>query len=413
MTDAFPCGSESLCNCTKSAQDPGLTIVSQCPVKNRFLMITGIEARRVKIVPAVMSKFDGSKMNISIMNNTIVSIEDFHTKDMHWQVGRALGDIKTLILKNNTQLVLPDFDRFEVPGVDNIVFCQNAVSQIIGEAINGDVLSFYHLKSFSMNFSHAKNNDHFSDMSAEDIYIEGIMSDILLPIDTVLDSIVIKKVQSFTNSELLQKDALSKSTINKEIRIEQSIHVTLPENFMNGEPVSSTSPPAPFNFIIDPWNVQQNVFVKARVPYIKTFNGVALNDAQRNALIADDSGKSCALFCQCGQKSEASCKSCGEKHKKNCAICIKNKKKLDKKDIYKQICSIEDMSIVNGPAQIYSSSTAPNLLKSTTSDDNRMQTIQATCTDSYLSKSTELSIGKKNFFNRSNLIAIFAARWFY
>ena len=134
-------------------------------------MITGIEAERVKIVPAIMSKFDGSKMNISIMNNTIKSIEDLNTRDVHWQIGRAVGDIKTLILKNNTRLVLTDFDRFKLAGIDNLVFCKNAVSQIIGEAIHGDELTFYHLGSFSMNFSHEKDNDHFSDMSSRFIYI--------------------------------------------------------------------------------------------------------------------------------------------------------------------------------------------------------------------------------------------------
>ena len=68
--------------------------MSHCPVENLFLMITGIEATRVKIVPAIMFKFDGSKMNISIMNNTIKSIEDLNTKDVHWQIGRAVETLK-------------------------------------------------------------------------------------------------------------------------------------------------------------------------------------------------------------------------------------------------------------------------------------------------------------------------------
>ena len=408
--DTFPCGSLSPCLCTKSAQDPGLTIVSQCPVENFFLMIAGIEANRVKITPAIISKFDGFKMNISIMNNTMKSIVDLHVKDAHWQVDQALGDIKTLIFKNNTRLVLPDFDRFKTAGAENLIFCKNAVSQIIGSAISAERVIFFHLGSFSMNFSHGGKNDPFSDMSARSFYIEGIMSDIFLPIETILDRVVIKKVQSFTNSELLQKDALRKSRIKKEIRIEESIHVTLPKNFMNGELVSDTNPPPPIDFTIDPWNVQQNVFVEARVPYIKTFNGVALNDAQRKALITDNTGKNCAIFCQCGQKLKRSCSSCDEKYKKNCAICIKNKMKLGNQDMYKQICSIKNMSIVNGPAQIYSSSTASNLLESTKTDDKTIQTVQTTCSDSYVSKITELSIGPKNYFYSTILIAIFAVK---
>ena len=408
--DTFPCGSLSPCLCTKSAQDPGLTIVSQCPVENFFLTITGIEANRVKIIPAIMSKFDGFKMNISIMNTTIKSIEDLHIKDVHVQIERALGDIKTLIFKNNTQLVLPEFDRIRMAGSENLVFCKNAVSQITGYAIRAQKVIFFHLGSFSMNFSHEENNDHFSDMIARSIYVEGIMSDIFLPIDTFLDRVVIKKVQSFTNSELLQKDALRKSRIEKEIRIEESIHVTLPKDFMNGELVSNTNLPPPIDFTIDPWNVQQNVFVEARVPYIKTFNGVALNDAQRKALITDNTGKNCAIFCQCGQKLKRSCSSCDEKHKKNCAICIKNKIKLGNQDMYKQICSIKNMSIVNGPAQIYSSSTASNLLKSTKTNDKTIQTIQTTCSDAYVSKITELSIGQKIYFYSTMLIATLAVK---
>ena len=373
-------------------------------------MITGIEATRVKIVPAIMSKFDGSKMNISIMNNTIKSIEDLNTKDVHWQIGRAVGDIKTLILKNNTRLVLTDFDRFKLAGIDNLVFCKNAVSQIIGEAIHGDELTFYHLGSFSMNFSHEKDNDHFSDMSSRFIYIEGIMSDIFLPRKRPLYRVVISKVQSLTNSELLQTDALSESIIYEEIIIEESIHVTLPKNFMNGQPVSNTNPPAPFDFTLDPWNVQQKVFVEARVPYIKSFNGLPLNDAQRKALVTDDTGKNCALFCQCGQKPKGSCISCSDKHKKNCAICVKNKIKLDNEDIYKQICSIKNMTIVNGPAQIYSTSTASNLFKYTRTDQKTWQTIQSTCSDSYVSKNTEVSIGRKIYFYSTILIVVFAAR---
>ena len=412
-TDTFLCGSQSLCHCKQSTQDPGLTIVTHCPVENFFLMITGIEATRVKIVPAIMYKFDGFKINISIMNTTIKSIEDLNIKDVHWQIGQAVGDIKTMILKNNTRLVLTDFDRFKLAGVDNLVFCKNAVSQIFGEAIHGDQLTFYHLGSFSMNFSHEENNDHFSGMGPSLIYIEGIMSDIFLPRKRPLYRVVIYKVQSLLNSELLQTDALSKSTIYEEIRIEESIHVTLPKNFMNGEPVSNTNPPAPFDFTLDPWNVQQKVFVKARVPYIKSFNGLLLNDAQRKALITDDTGKNCALFCQCGQKLKGSCSSCSEKHKKNCAICIKNKIKVDNEDTYKKICSIKNMTIVNGPAQIYSSSTASNLLESTKTDDKTWQTIQTACSDSIVSKNTELSIGQRIYFCSTILIAVFAARLNY
>ena len=409
-TDIFPCGSLSPCDCTKSAQDPDLTIVSQCPVKNRFLMITGIEAKRVKIVPAIMSKFDGFKMNISIINTTIKSIEDLHTNEVNGQIERALGHIKTLILRNNKQLVLPDFDQLKVAGVENLVFCKNAVNQIIGRAIHAVELTFFHLGNFSMNFSLEENDEHFSEMRANYIYIEGIMSDIFLPKFTVLDRVVIKKVQSITNSELLQKDALTETIIRKEIRIEESIHITLPKNFMNGEANQIHAPPYPFDFILDPWNVQQNVFVETTVSFKKTFNGVALNDSQRKALVSDNTGKSCDLFCQCGQKSKVNCSSCGDKHKKNCAICIKNKLKLGNQDMYKKICSIEDMSIVNGPAQIYSSSTASNLLKSTKRNDKEWQTIQSTCSESYISKSTELSMGQKKYFYSTILIATFAAK---
>ena len=141
--DTFPCGSLSPCLCTKSAQDPGLTIVSQCPVENFFLTITGIEANRVKIIPAIMSKFDGFKINISIMNTTIKSIEDLHIKDVNVQIGQALGDIKTLIFKNNTQLVLPEFDRIRIAGTENLVFCKNAVSQITGYAIRAQKVIFF------------------------------------------------------------------------------------------------------------------------------------------------------------------------------------------------------------------------------------------------------------------------------
>ena len=409
-TDIFPCGTLSPCHCKKTAQDPGLTIVSHCPVKNRFLMITGIEAKRVNIVPAIMSKFDGFKMNISIMNTTISSIKDLHIKDVHVQIERALGHIKTLMLKNNTRLVLPDFDQYKVAGVENLVFCKNAVNQIIGRAIHATEIIFFNLGNFSMNFSHEENNEHFSEMRANYIYIEGIMSDIFLPKFTVLNKVIIKKVQSFTNSELLQKDALTESIIYKEIRIEESIHVTLPKNFMNGEANNIYTPPNPFDFILDPWNVQQNVFVETTVSFIKTFNGVALNDAQRKALVSDNTGKNCKLFCQCGQKSKGSCSSCGENYKKNCANCIKNKLKLGNQDLYKQICSIEDMSIVNGPAQIYSSSTASNLLKSTKRNDKEWQTIQTTCSESYMSKSTELSMGQRKYFYSPILIATFVAK---
>ena len=69
------------------------------------------------------------------MNTTIKSIEDLHVKDVHVQIERALGNTKTLILKNYTQLVLPDSNRFRIAGAENLVFCKNAVSQIIGYAI--------------------------------------------------------------------------------------------------------------------------------------------------------------------------------------------------------------------------------------------------------------------------------------
>ena len=409
--DTFPCGQESHCNCTKSLEDPGLIIVSHCTVEKKFLMIAGIEATRVKIVPAVMSIFDGSKMNISIMNNTFKSIEDFHVRDVHWQIVRALGDIKTLVLKNNTQLILPeDSKRNNLVGAENLVFCKNAVHQIIGDAIIGYTVFFFHLGNFSMDFSHGKSQDIFTDLGAIEIYIEGIMSDIPLPKLKRLESVVIKKVQSFTNSELLQKDALSESIINKEIRIEESIHVTLPKNFMNGE-ANIYAPPTPFDFILDPWNIQQNVFVETTVRFIKTLNGVALNDAQRKALISDDTGKNCALFCRCAPNMEPNCKMCSDEYKKNCAICIKNKIQSDKKHLYKQVCSIEDMSFVNGPKEIYPSSTASNLLKSTEANKKISENFQTTCTDPFDSKSTLQSKGRRSLTRSIIFIATGVAKW--
>ena len=116
--------------------------------------------------------------------------------------------------------------------------------------------------------------------------------------------VVISKVQSITNSELLQTDALSESIIYEEIIIEESINVILPKNFMNGQPVSNTNPPAPFDFTLDPWNVQQKVFVEARVPYIKSFNGLPLNDAQKKALVTDDTGKKLCFFLSMWSKIE-------------------------------------------------------------------------------------------------------------
>ena len=47
----------------------------------------------------MMSKPNSSKMSILIMNITFESNEDFHVKDVHWQIEHALGSSKTLILK--------------------------------------------------------------------------------------------------------------------------------------------------------------------------------------------------------------------------------------------------------------------------------------------------------------------------
>ena len=78
--------------------------------------------------------------------------------------------------------------------------------------------------------------------------------------------------------------------------------------------------------------------------------------------------------------------------------------------MYKQICSIKNMSIVNGPAQIYSPSAASNLLKSTKTNDKTIQTIQTTCSDGYVSKITEVSIGQKIYFDSTMLIATLAVK---
>ena len=406
--ELFPCGSESPCRCKKSTQDQGLIIVTDCPVNNWFLMITGIEATRVKIVPAIMAVFNEYKLNITIMNNTIKSIEDFQRKDVNLPTDRALGDMKSLILKNNTQLVLSDYDPKKLVGAEKITFCKNAVRQIRGEVIRGEELFFFHLGNFSMKFSFEKNKEPFSGMRAKYIHIEGIMSDIFLPRRVILYRLIINKVQSLTNSELLQHDILCESMIYEEIRIENSIHVTLPKNFMNGPPFASQL--SPFDLTLDPWNIQEKVFVEARVYLIKTLNRASLNDAQRKALITDDGGTNCAIFCDCGQKVGKNCSSCDKNFKKNCAICIKNKLKSDDKDIYKKICSIENMLMVIGPTEIYSSSIASNLLKPTKADDKTEQTIQTICADTYASKSTIQSIGQMTFSHSVIINAIVAAR---
>ena len=82
-------------------------------------MITGIGAKRVEFVPAMVSKCDGSKTNILNMNITFESIEDIHVKDVHWQIGHALGNIETLILNKNTQLILLNLDRYRLAGLEH------------------------------------------------------------------------------------------------------------------------------------------------------------------------------------------------------------------------------------------------------------------------------------------------------
>ena len=59
------------------------------------------------------------------------------------------------------------------------------------------------------------DKDHFADMWAQTIYIEGMMLDIILPINAALRSVVIKNVQSLTKTELLRNDALSETNIGK------------------------------------------------------------------------------------------------------------------------------------------------------------------------------------------------------
>ena len=185
------------------------------------------------------------------------------------------------------------------------------------------------------------------------------------------------------------------------------MHVTLPKNFLNGYPPAYVNS---IDVILDPWNLQKNTFDENRIVIIKTLNGIPLSNEQRNAMITDESGKNCAIFCQCGQKSDRNCSSCESKHKKNCAICIKNKIKIDDQDIYRQVCSIEDISIVDGPYEIYPSATASNLLQATKADVKTVQAIQATCSEPYLSKSTELSKGQRSFIQLSIPMATAAAR---
>ena len=382
--------------------------MSKCPKKNWFLMITGVEAPRVKILPALMAIDDGYRMNISIMNNKIVSIEDFNTKEMDMK--QPLTDLRAVVFKNNTDLVLRDCGR-DSPHIERIIFCKDAVNRIYGYSMSGWELRFIHLESFSMKFSYEENDDQFSRMFVRKIYIEGIMLDIFLPIDAYLDSVVIKNVQSLQNTELLQANALSLSTISKELRIENSIHVTLPENLMNGRPVDKNLKMNSIDFVLDPWNLQKNTFAKAVVPYIKNLNGLLLSDNQKNALITYDNGKNCAIFCHCDGKNDKGCSVCPKKHKKNCAICIKNQIQSAEKDIYKQICAIENMSFVNGPAQIYSNSTASNLLKSTKTGDKKIQATQTLCAEPLDPKSTEQSKASECLSQSFVLIAVVAVRW--
>ena len=382
--------------------------MNKCPKENWFLMITGVEAPRVKIRPALMAIEDGYRMNISIMNNKIKSIEDFNTEGI--EIVQPLVDLKYLVFKNNTDLVLADC-RNNQPHVERTTFCKDAVNRIVQYSMRSRELHFIHLESFSMKFSYVENNDQFSRMGVRDIYIEGIMLDIYLPIDAYLESVVIKNVQSLQNTELLQANALSLSTISKELRIENSIHVTLPENLMNGQPVDKNLKVNSIDFVLDPWNLQKNTFAKAVVPYIKNLNGLLLSDNQKNALITYDNGKKCAIFCRCDGNNDEGCSVCPKKHKKNCAICIKNQIQSAEKDIYKQICAIENMSFVNGPAQIYSNSTASNLLKSTKTGDKKIQATQTLCAEPLDPKSTEQSKACECLSQSFVLIAVVAVRW--
>ena len=75
----FPCGKKSPCICTNSAEDPGVTVVDSCPVKDTFLVISGIEATRVKLASVIMANYVHARMNISIINNTIETIVDFYS----------------------------------------------------------------------------------------------------------------------------------------------------------------------------------------------------------------------------------------------------------------------------------------------------------------------------------------------
>ena len=123
--------------------------------------------------------------------------------------------MEVLILKNNKQLVLPDLGKsFNAIRTRTLVFCTHAVKKMIGYALNGNNLAFFHLGNFSMKFSQ-DDKDHFADMWAQTIYIEGMMLDIILPINAALRSVVIKNVQSLTKTELLRNDALSETNIGK------------------------------------------------------------------------------------------------------------------------------------------------------------------------------------------------------
>ena len=79
-TVTFPCGNKSPCSCTNSTEDPGVTVVNSCPVKDTYLVISGIEASRVKLVSVIMANYVHARMNISIINNTMESIVDFYAK---------------------------------------------------------------------------------------------------------------------------------------------------------------------------------------------------------------------------------------------------------------------------------------------------------------------------------------------
>ena len=56
-TVSFPCGNRSPCSCTNSTEDPGVTVVNSCPVNDTFLVISGLEATRVKLVSVLMNNY--------------------------------------------------------------------------------------------------------------------------------------------------------------------------------------------------------------------------------------------------------------------------------------------------------------------------------------------------------------------